>query len=111
MTDLPAAPITQDVLTLPRKLPEGGLTNLVGLTREQLRDALIATGTPAGVGPMRPGQTVAVTVDGVGTLTNPSTYPGMFCSDLGPRKVYIGPACVSSSPVCNLAHFRIISLN
>jgi len=32
---------------------------------------VLLTGTPAGVGPMRPGQTVAVTVDGVGTLTNP----------------------------------------
>ena len=36
MTDLPTAPITQDVLTIPRKLPEGGRINLVGLTREQL---------------------------------------------------------------------------
>jgi 2-keto-4-pentenoate hydratase/2-oxohepta-3-ene-1,7-dioic acid hydratase in catechol pathway len=34
---------------------------------------VLLTGTPAGVGPMRPGQTVAVTVDGVGTLTNPVT--------------------------------------
>lgn len=32
---------------------------------------LILTGTPAGVGPMRAGQTVSVTVDGLGTLTNP----------------------------------------
>jgi 23S rRNA (adenine2503-C2)-methyltransferase len=56
MTDLPAAPITQDVLTLPRRLPEGGLTNLVGLTREQLRGALIATGTPEGQVKMRVGQ-------------------------------------------------------
>ena len=42
----PTAPITQDVLTLPRKLPEGGKTNLVGLPREQMRDALIAAGPP-----------------------------------------------------------------
>jgi 23S rRNA (adenine2503-C2)-methyltransferase len=56
MTDLPATPITQDVLTLPRRLPEGGLTNLVGLTREQLREALIATGTPEGQVKMRVGQ-------------------------------------------------------
>ena len=40
------APITQDVLTIPRKLPEGGKVNLVGLTREGLRDALISIGTP-----------------------------------------------------------------
>ncbi|NKE58763.1 fumarylacetoacetate hydrolase family protein [Lentzea sp. PSKA42] len=32
---------------------------------------LILTGTPAGVGPIRAGQTVSVTVDGLGTLTNP----------------------------------------
>lgn len=31
---------------------------------------VIATGTPAGVGPMRPGDEVCVTVDGIGTLTN-----------------------------------------
>jgi 2-keto-4-pentenoate hydratase/2-oxohepta-3-ene-1,7-dioic acid hydratase in catechol pathway len=31
---------------------------------------VIATGTPAGVGPMQPGDTVSVTVDGIGTLTN-----------------------------------------
>ncbi len=43
MTD---APITQDVLTLPRKLPEGGKTNLIGLTRPQMHAALLAAGTP-----------------------------------------------------------------
>ena len=52
----PTAPITQDVLTLPRKLPEGGKTNIVGLTREQLRDALIAAGTPEKQARMRLGQ-------------------------------------------------------
>ena len=31
---------------------------------------LIATGTPAGVGPLQPGDTVEVTVEGVGTLKN-----------------------------------------
>jgi 23S rRNA (adenine2503-C2)-methyltransferase len=39
------APITQDVMTIPRKLPAGP-TNLVGLTRPQLREALLAAGTP-----------------------------------------------------------------
>jgi 2-keto-4-pentenoate hydratase/2-oxohepta-3-ene-1,7-dioic acid hydratase in catechol pathway len=34
---------------------------------------LLLTGTPAGVGSMRPGQTVAVTVEGIGTLINPVT--------------------------------------
>jgi len=32
---------------------------------------VILTGTPAGVGPLTAGQTVSVTVDGLGTLTNP----------------------------------------
>jgi len=50
------APITQDVLTLPRKLPDEGRINLVGLTREQLRDALIAAGTPERQAKMRVGQ-------------------------------------------------------
>lgn len=50
------APITQDVLTLPRKLPESGRTNIVGLTRAQLRDALIAAGTPEKQARMRVGQ-------------------------------------------------------
>ena len=53
---LSAAPITQDVLTIPRKLPEGGRVNLVGLTREQLREALIEAGTPERQARMRVGQ-------------------------------------------------------
>jgi 2-keto-4-pentenoate hydratase/2-oxohepta-3-ene-1,7-dioic acid hydratase in catechol pathway len=32
---------------------------------------IILTGTPAGVGPMKAGQSVSVTVEGIGTLTNP----------------------------------------
>ena len=49
------APITQDVLTIPRKLPDGP-TNIVGLTREALRVALIAAGTPEKQAKMRVGQ-------------------------------------------------------
>ncbi len=49
------APITQDVLTIPRKLPEGPV-NLVGLTRDQLRDALVAAGTPEKQAKMRVNQ-------------------------------------------------------
>ena len=51
-----SAPITQDVLTIPRKLPEGGKTNIVGLTRDKLRDALITMGTPEKQAKMRTGQ-------------------------------------------------------
>jgi 2-keto-4-pentenoate hydratase/2-oxohepta-3-ene-1,7-dioic acid hydratase in catechol pathway len=32
---------------------------------------VVLTGTPAGVGPMKDGQTVEVTIEGIGTLTNP----------------------------------------
>jgi len=32
---------------------------------------LIATGTPSGVGPIVPGNTVEITIEGIGTLTNP----------------------------------------
>jgi 23S rRNA (adenine2503-C2)-methyltransferase len=42
--DAPQAPITQDVMTIKRVLPEGGPLNIVGLTRDQLREALIGVG-------------------------------------------------------------------
>ncbi len=48
-------PITQDVMTIPRKLPEGPV-NLVGLTRDQMRDALIEAGTPEKQAKMRVNQ-------------------------------------------------------
>ena len=50
-----SAPITQDVHTMPRKLPEGP-ANLVGMTRDGMRDALIAIGTPEKQAKMRVGQ-------------------------------------------------------
>ena len=50
------APITQDVLTIPRKLAEGGKLNLVGLTRDQMREAFLAAGTAEGQLKMRVGQ-------------------------------------------------------
>ncbi|QYX57489.1 23S rRNA (adenine(2503)-C(2))-methyltransferase RlmN [Roseovarius sp. SCSIO 43702] len=48
-------PITQDVMTIPRKMPEGKI-NIVGLTRDGLREALIAHGTPEKQARMRTGQ-------------------------------------------------------
>ena len=50
-----STPITQDVLTIPRKLLEGPM-NLVGLTRDQMRDVLITHGTPEKQAKMRVGQ-------------------------------------------------------
>ncbi|MFV0514946.1 MAG: 23S rRNA (adenine(2503)-C(2))-methyltransferase RlmN [Jhaorihella sp.] len=52
---MPAAPITQDVVTIPRQ-PVEGPVNLVGLTREAMREALIAAGTPERQAKMRTGQ-------------------------------------------------------
>lgn len=49
------APITQDVMTIPRKLPDGP-QNIVGLTRDQLREALITVGTPEKQAKMRVNQ-------------------------------------------------------
>ncbi|MCM2561772.1 23S rRNA (adenine(2503)-C(2))-methyltransferase RlmN [Lutimaribacter sp. EGI FJ00015] len=49
------APITQDVMTIPRKLPDGP-RNLVGLTRDQLHAALVEMGTPEKQAKMRVNQ-------------------------------------------------------
>ncbi len=50
------APITQDVVTIPRKDAADGLVNLVGLTRDALREVLIGAGIPEKQGKMRAGQ-------------------------------------------------------
>lgn len=55
MTDA-KAPITQDVLTIPRKPEPEATVNIVGLTREALRVALIEAGTPEKQARMRAGQ-------------------------------------------------------
>ncbi|WP_377510382.1 23S rRNA (adenine(2503)-C(2))-methyltransferase RlmN [Octadecabacter sp. R77987] len=49
------APITQDVMTIKRALPDGP-TNIVGLTRDALRDALITMGAPEKQAKMRVNQ-------------------------------------------------------
>ncbi|SIO15641.1 23S rRNA (adenine(2503)-C(2))-methyltransferase RlmN [Vannielia litorea] len=51
-----SAPITQDVATIPRKLPEGGKRNIVGLTREGLAEALRSIGVADKQVRMRTGQ-------------------------------------------------------
>ena len=48
-------PITQNFVTVPRKLPDGPI-NLVGLTREALKEALITAGSPEKQVKMRLGQ-------------------------------------------------------
>ena len=54
--DRPAAPLVQDMLTLPRKAEGGGRVNLIGLTRTQLRAALVEAGTPERQAKMREAQ-------------------------------------------------------
>ena len=54
MTDA-SIPITQDLITIPRKLLDGPI-NLVGLTRDALRNALIMAGTSEKQAKMRTGQ-------------------------------------------------------
>ena len=54
MTDT-STPITQDFVTIPRKMPDGPL-NLLGLTRDALRDTLIDAGTSEKQAKMRTGQ-------------------------------------------------------
>ncbi|HVW44906.1 MAG TPA: fumarylacetoacetate hydrolase family protein [Amycolatopsis sp.] len=51
------------------KIPE--LVEFVSGVMTLLPGDVILTGTPEGVGPMTNGQTVSVTVEGIGTLTNP----------------------------------------
>jgi len=49
----------------------GEIIEFVSSVMTLLPGDVILTGTPAGVGPMTAGQTVSVTIDGIGTLTNP----------------------------------------
>ena len=51
-----SAPITQDVVTIPRKDVVWDRINLVGLTRAAMLDALVAAGTPEKQARMRVGQ-------------------------------------------------------
>jgi len=50
------APLVPDVHAIPRKLLDGGPVNLVGLTRDAMRAALVAAGTPEKQAKMRVGQ-------------------------------------------------------
>ena len=51
-----ATPITPAVLTLPRAVPAAERVNVVGMTRDGLRAALVAAGTPEGQAAMRVSQ-------------------------------------------------------
>jgi 2-keto-4-pentenoate hydratase/2-oxohepta-3-ene-1,7-dioic acid hydratase in catechol pathway len=56
------ADLVRDVATLVAEISH--ITTL-------LPSDVVLTGTPAGVGPLRPGETVRVEIDGIGALTNP----------------------------------------
>ncbi|MCG5433691.1 fumarylacetoacetate hydrolase family protein [Mycobacterium sp. MYCO198283] len=54
----------------------GAIVEWVSAVMTLLPGDLILTGTPAGVGPIEHGDTVSVTIDGIGTLTNPVVRKG-----------------------------------
>jgi 2-keto-4-pentenoate hydratase/2-oxohepta-3-ene-1,7-dioic acid hydratase in catechol pathway len=51
------------------KVPQ--LVSYISAVMTLLPGDVILTGTPSGVGPMKPGDEVSVTIEGIGTLTNP----------------------------------------
>ena len=91
-----SAPITQDVVTIPRKLPETGRINLIGLTRAELRDALIAGGTPEGKAKMRVDQIWQwIYQKGVRTFEEMTNLAKAYRSELAERFVIEVPEVVS----------------
>ena len=61
----------QDGRTADMVFAVGEIIEFVSGIMTLLPGDVLLTGTPAGVGPMVAGQTVSVTVEGIGTLTNP----------------------------------------
>jgi 2-keto-4-pentenoate hydratase/2-oxohepta-3-ene-1,7-dioic acid hydratase in catechol pathway len=54
----------------------GAIVEWISAVMTLLPGDLILTGTPAGVGPIEHGDTVSVTIEGIGTLTNPVVRKG-----------------------------------
>ena len=54
----------------------GAIIEWVSAVMTLLPGDLILTGTPAGVGPIEDGDTVSITIEGIGTLTNPVVRKG-----------------------------------
>jgi 2-keto-4-pentenoate hydratase/2-oxohepta-3-ene-1,7-dioic acid hydratase in catechol pathway len=63
--------VMQDANTTDMVHTVGSIIEFVSAIMDLLPGDVILTGTPAGVGPMVAGQTVAVNVEGIGTLSNP----------------------------------------
>ena len=54
----------------------GAIVEWISAVMTLLPGDLILTGTPAGVGPLEDGDTVSITIEGIGTLTNPVIRKG-----------------------------------
>ena len=63
--------IKQDGTTSDFIFPVDVIIRYIAEVMTLLPGDVIATGTPAGVGPLLAGNTVEVTVEGIGTLRNP----------------------------------------
>ena len=68
----------QDGRTSDMVFTVGEIIEFVSAIMTLLPGDVLLTGTPAGVGPMVAGQTVSVTVEGIGTLTNPVGRPALI---------------------------------
>jgi 2-keto-4-pentenoate hydratase/2-oxohepta-3-ene-1,7-dioic acid hydratase in catechol pathway len=65
--------IKQDGRTSQMVFPVNFLIRYISRQMTLKRGDIIATGTPSGVSKMQPGDTCEVTIEGIGTLTNPVT--------------------------------------
>ena len=65
--------LRQDSTTADLIFPVPELVAFISSTMTLLPGDIISTGTPAGIGPLQPGDTVRVHVEGVGELENPVT--------------------------------------
>ena len=54
----------------------GAIIEWISAVMTLLPGDLILTGTPEGVGPIEDGDTVSITIEGIGTLTNPVVRKG-----------------------------------
>lgn len=54
----------------------GSIVEWISAVMTLLPGDIILTGTPAGVGPIEDGDTVSITIEGIGTLTNPVLRKG-----------------------------------
>lgn len=65
--------VRQDGRTSQMVFPVESLVRYISRQMTLMPGDVIATGTPSGVGPLKPGEVVEVSIEGIGTLTNPVT--------------------------------------